>query len=149
MARLIEVQFAGYSAYLRPCQEGVRAVAPDAAGKAGTLLEEAIKQVTGSRPCPCYPQDDTWLVPLEKLTPEACRRIAHTFQELLRQEQHRLGDLAAALGDPRPAPPEPAHAEEEAEAEIRVPPDPEEELRRFREEVDRMVAKWGGAQQGP
>jgi len=140
MPRLIRVEFAGYSAYLRPCQEGVRAVAPDAAGKAGTLLEEAIKQVTGSRPCPCYPQDDTWLVPLEKLTPEACRRIAHTFHQLLQQEQRRLSGLAAALGDPRPDP-EPAHVEEEVEAEIRMPPDPEEELRRFREEVDRMLRR--------
>jgi hypothetical protein len=143
MARLIEVQFAGYSAYLRPCQEGVRAVAPDAAGKAGTLLEQAIQQVTGSRPCPCYRQDDTWMVSLEKLTPEVCRGIVQAFERFLLQEQRRLSDLAEALGDPRPAPPEPAHAEEEAEAEIRVPPDPEEELRRFREEVDRMVAKWG------
>jgi hypothetical protein len=123
MPRLIEVQFAGYSAYLRPCQEGVRAVAPDAAGKAGTLLEEAIKQVTGSRPC--YRQDDTWSVPVGELTPEVCRRILHTFQRLLQQEQRRLGDLAEALGDPRPAPPEPAHVEEEVEAEIRMPPDPE------------------------
>jgi hypothetical protein len=140
MPRLIEVQFAGYSAYLRPCQEGVRAVAPDAAGKAGTLLEEAIKQVTGSRPCPCYPQDDTWLVPVGELTPEVCRRIASTFQQLLLQEQRRLSELAEALGDPRPAP-EPGHVEEEVEAEIRVPPDPEEELRRFREEVDRMLRR--------
>jgi hypothetical protein len=135
MPRLIEVQFAGYSAYLRPCQDGVRAVAPDAAGKAGTLLEEALKRVTGSRPC--YRQDDTWSVPVGELTPEVCRRIAHTFHQLLLEEQRRLSGLAEALGDPRPAPPEPAHAEEEAE--FRTPPDPEEELRRFREEVDRML----------
>jgi hypothetical protein len=139
--RLIEVQFAGYSAYLRPCQEGVRAVAPDAAGKAGTLLEEALKQVTGSRPCPCYPQDDTWSVPIGELTPEVCRQIVRTFQGLLQQEQRRLSGLAEALGDPRPAPPEPAHAEEEAEVQPRMPPDPEEELRRFREEVDRMLRR--------
>jgi hypothetical protein len=137
--RFIEVQFAGYSAYLRPCQEGVRAFAPDAAGKAGTLLEQAIHQVTCERPC--YRQDDTWSVSLEKLTPEVCRRIVHTFQKLLLEEQRRLSDLAAALGDPRPAP-EPAHAEEEeAEVEPRMPPDPEEELRRFREEVDRMLRR--------
>jgi hypothetical protein len=136
MPRLIEVQFAGYSAYLRPCQDGVRAFAPDAAGKAGTLLEEALKRVTGSRPC--YRQDDTWSVPIGELTPEVCRQIVRTFQQLLLQEQRRLGDLAAALGDPRPDP-EPAHAEEEAEVEPRMPPDPEEELRRFREEVDRML----------
>jgi hypothetical protein len=140
MPRLIEVQFAGYSAYLKPCLEGVRAVAPDAAGKAGTLLEQAIKQVTGSRPC--YRQDDTWSVPVDGLTPELCRQIVRTFQQLLQQEQRRLSGLAEALGDPRPAP-EPAHAEEEeaAEAEIRMPPDPEEELRRFREEVDRMLRR--------
>jgi hypothetical protein len=141
MPRLIEVSFAGYAAYLKVCSEGVRAVAPDAAGKAGTLLEEAIKQVTGSRPCPCYPQDDTWLVPLEKLTTDLCRLLAHTFQQLLLQEQRRLSGLAAALGDPRPDPPEPAHTEEEAEVEPRMPPDPEEELRRFREEVDRMLRR--------
>jgi hypothetical protein len=133
MPRLIEVQFAGYSAYLRPCQDGVRAVAPDAAGKAGTLLEQAIHQVTCERPC--YRQDATWSVSLEKLTPEVCRRIVHVFERLLLQEQRRLSVLAEALGDPRPAPPEPAHAEEEP----RMPPDPEEELRRFREEVDRML----------
>jgi len=124
MPRLIEVQFAGYSAYLRPCQEGVRAVAPDAAGKAGTLLEQAIQQVTGERPY--YRQDDTWSVPVGKLTPEVCRQIVRTFQQLLLEEQRRLSELAEALGDPRPAPPEPAHAEEEVEAEIRMPPDPEE-----------------------
>jgi hypothetical protein len=141
MARLIEVQFAGYSAYLRPCQEGVRAVAPDAASRADELLGRAVHQTLGDRPAYGY-QNDTWIVPLDRLTPDACRRIAHTFQQLLQQEQHRLGDLAAALGDPRPDP-EPAHAEEEAEVQPRMPPDPEEELRRFREEVDRMVAKWG------
>jgi hypothetical protein len=140
MPMLIEVQFAGYSAYLRPCQDGVRAVAPDAAGKAGTLLEEALKRVTGSRPC--YRQDDTWSVPVGELTPEVCRRIVRTFQQLLQQEQRRLAELAEALGDPRPDQ-EPAHVEEEeaAEAEIRMPPDPEEELRRFREEVDRMLRR--------
>jgi hypothetical protein len=129
VTRLIEVQFAGYSAYLKPCQEGVRVVAPDAAGRAGTLLEQAIKQVTGSQPC--YRQDDTWSVSVERLTPDTCRRIAHTFQ------QRRLGDLAEALGDPRPAP-EPADTEEVG-VEFRSAPDPEEELRRFREEVDRML----------
>jgi hypothetical protein len=136
--KLIEVQFAGYSAYLRPCQEGVRAVAPDAASRADELLERAVHQTLGDRPAYGY-QNDTWIVPLDRLTPDACRRIVHTFQQLLQQEQRRLGDLAEALGDPRPAPPEPAHAEEEAEVEIRMPPDPEEELRRFREEVDRML----------
>jgi hypothetical protein len=135
MPKLIEVQFAGYSAYLRPHLEGVRAFAPDAAGRAGTLLEQAIHQVTGSRPY--YRQHDTWSVPVRELTPEVCRRIVRTFQQLLQQEQLRLAELAEALGDPRPAP-EPAHVEEE-EVEFRTPPDPEEELRRFREEVDRML----------
>ena len=139
MPRLIEVQFAGYMAYLRPCQEGVRAIAPDAAGRAGDLLEQAIQQVTGSRPCPCYRQDDTWSVPIGELTPEVCRQIVRTFQGLLQQEQRRLSDLAEALGDPRPAP-EPDETEE-AEVEPRMPPDPEEELRRFREEVDRMLRR--------
>jgi hypothetical protein len=45
--------------------------------------------------------------------------------------------LAEALGDLRPAP-EPADTEE-AGVEFRSAPDPEEELRRFREEVDRML----------
>jgi hypothetical protein len=139
MPRLIEVQFAGYSAYLRPCQEGVRAVAPDAADMADTLLEQAIHQTTRKRPM--YSQDGAWSVSVGKLTPEVCRRIVRTFQQLLQQEQRRLSDLAEALGDPRPAPPEPAHVEEEVEAEIRMPPDPEEELRRFREEVDRMLRR--------
>jgi hypothetical protein len=139
MPRLIEVQFAGYSARLRPHLEGVRAVAPDAVGSASDLLGRAVHQTTGGRPAYCW-QSDTWAVPLEKLTPEACRRIAHTFQKLLLQEQRRLSDLAEALGDPRPAP-EPAHAEEEAEVWTRMPPDPEEELRRFREEVDRMLRR--------
>jgi hypothetical protein len=134
MPRLIEVHFSGYLAYLRPCLEGVRAVAPDAAGRAGTLLEQAIHQVTGSRPC--YRQVDTWSVSVGELTPEACRQIVRTFQQLLLQEQRRLSELAEALGDPRPSP-EPAHAEEEME--FRTPPDPEEELRRFREEIDRML----------
>jgi hypothetical protein len=137
MPRLIRVQFAGYSAYLRPCQEGVRAVAPDAASRADELLGRAVHQTLGARPAYGY-QNDTWIVPLDRLTPDACRRIVHTFQELLQQEQRRLSGLAAALGDPRPDP-EPVHVEEEAEAEIRMPPDPEEELRRFREEVDRML----------
>jgi hypothetical protein len=136
MPRLIEVQFAGYSAYLRPCQEGVRAVAPDAVGSAGDLLGRAIHQATGERPY--YKQDDTWSVPIGELTPEVCRRIAHTYRQLLLQEQRRLADLAEALGDPRPTP-EPASFEEEAEEEPGMPPDPEEELRRFREEVDRML----------
>jgi hypothetical protein len=136
--RLIEVQFAGYSAYLRPCQEGVRAFAPDAAGKAGTLLEQAIHQATGERPY--YRQDDTWSVPIGELTPEVCRQIVRTFQGLLQQEQRRLSDLAEALGDPRPAP-EPPHAEEEAEVEFRTPPDPEEEIRRLREELERMLRR--------
>jgi len=140
MPRLIEVQFAGYSAYLRPCQEGVRAVAPDAASRADELLGRAVHQTLGARPAYGY-QNDAWIVPLEKLTTDTCRRIAHTFQQLLLEEQRRLSGLAEALGDPRPAQQEPAHAEEEAEAEIRVPPDPEEELRRFREEVDRMLRR--------
>jgi hypothetical protein len=140
MPRLIEVRFAGYTAYLRPCQEGVRAVAPDAADMADTLLEQAIHQATRKRPM--YSQDGAWSVSVGKLTPEVCRQIVRTFQKLLLQEQNRLAELAAALGDPRPAP-EPAHVEEEeaAEAEIRMPPDPEEELRRFREEVDRMLRR--------
>jgi hypothetical protein len=134
MPRLIEAHFSGYLAYLRPCQEGVRAVAPDAAGRASALLEKAIQQVTGSRPC--YRHVDTWSVPVRGLTPEVCRQIVRTFERLLLEEQHRLAELAEALGDPRPAP-EPAHVEEEME--FRTPPDPEEELRRFREEVDRML----------
>ena len=117
MPKLIEVRFAGYSAYLRPCLEGVRAVAPDAAGKAGTLLEQAIQQVTGSQPC--YWQDDTWSVPVGELTPAVGRRIVFTFQQLLLEEQRRLSELAEALGDPRPAPPEPAHAEEEVDRMLR------------------------------
>ena len=140
MPRLIEVQFAGYSAYLRPCQDGVRAVAPDAASRADELLGRAVRQTLGARPAYGY-QNDTWIVPLDRLTPDACRRISRTFQELLLEEQRRLSGLAAALGDPRPAPPEPAHVEEEVGAEIRMPPDPEEELRRFREEVDRMLRR--------
>jgi hypothetical protein len=136
MPKLIEVNFAGYTACLRPCQEGVRAVAPDAVGRAGDLLGQAIHQATGGRPTYSW-QSDTWMVPLEKLTPDACHRISRTFQELLLQEQRRLAELAAALGDPRPAS-EPAHVEE-AEAELRVPPDPEEELRQLREEIDRML----------
>jgi hypothetical protein len=136
MPKLIQVQFAGYSAYLRPCQEGVRVVAPDAADMADTLLEQAIHQTTRKRPM--YSQDGAWSVSVGKLTPEVCRQIVRTFQKLLLQEQNRLAELAAALGDPRPDP-EPAHAEEEAEVEPRMPPDPEEELRRFREEVDRML----------
>ena len=141
MARLIEVRFTSYTAYLKPCSENVRVVAPDVAGREGQLLGQAIHRATGERPQ--YWQDTTWMVPIGKLTPDVCRRIAHTFQQLLLEEQRRLSELAEALGDPRPAQQEPAHAEEEAEAEIRVPPDPEEELRRFREEVDRMVAKRG------
>jgi hypothetical protein len=43
-----------------------------------------------------------------------------------------------ALGDPRPAPPELADTEEVG-VEFRSAPDPEEELRRFREEIDRML----------
>jgi len=141
MPRLIEVQFAGYSAYLRPCQEGVRAVAPDAASRADELLGRAVHQTLGARPAYGY-QNDTWIVPLDRLTPDACHQIAHTFQQLLLDEQRRLSGLAEALGDPRPAQ-EPAHAEEEAAAEVepRIPPDPEEELRRFREEVDRMLRR--------
>jgi hypothetical protein len=139
MPRLIEVQFAGYSAYLRPCQEGVRAVAPDAASRADELLGRAVHQTLGARPAYGY-QNDTWIVPLDRLTPDACRRIVHVFERLLLEEQRRLSGLAEALGDPRPDP-EPVHAEEEVEAEIRVPPDPEEELRRFREEVDRMLRR--------
>jgi hypothetical protein len=140
MPRLIEVRFAGYSAYLRPCSEGVRAVAPDAASRADELLGRAVHQTLGARPAYGY-QNDAWIVPLEKLTTDTCRQIVRTFQQLLQQEQHRLSELAEALGDPRPAPPEPAHAEEEAEVEPRMPPDPEEELRRFREEVDRMLRR--------
>jgi hypothetical protein len=138
MPKLIEVRFAGYTAYLRPHQEGVRAVAPDAADMADTLLEQAIHETTRKRPM--YSQDGAWSVSVGKLTPEVCRQIVRTFQKLLQQEQRRLAELAEALGDPRPAP-EPAHVEEEeaAEAEIRMPPDPEDELRRFREEVDRML----------
>jgi hypothetical protein len=136
MPKLIEVQFAGYSAYLRPHLEGVRAVAPDAASRADELLEKAIQQVTGSRPY--HRQNNTWLVPIRELTPEACRRIVRTFQQLLLQEQRRLAELAEALGDPRPAP-EPDQIVEEAEVEPRMPADPEEELRRFREEIDRML----------
>jgi hypothetical protein len=138
MPKLIEVRFAGYSAYLRPCQEGVRAVAPDAADMADTLLEQAVHQATRKRPM--YSQDGAWSVSVGKLTPEVCRQIVRTFQQLLQQEQRRLAELAEALGDPRPAP-EPAHVEEEVEAEPRMPPDPEEELRRFREEVDRMLRR--------
>ena len=140
MPKLVEVQFTGYSAHLRPCQEGVRAVAPDAASRADELLGRAVHQTLGARPAYSY-QNDTWIVPLDRLTTDTCRRISRTFQELLLQEQRRLSELAEALGDPRPAPPEPAHAEEEVEAEIRVPPDPEEELRRFREEVDHMLRR--------
>jgi hypothetical protein len=147
MPKLIDVRFAGYTAYLRPHHEGVRAVAPDAASMADPLLEQAIQQATGERPGNW--QGDTRTVPLEKLTPEVCRRIVHTFQKLLLQEQRRLADLAEALGDPRAAP-EPADVEEEAEEEPRTPPDPEEELRRFREEVDRMLRRnRPGPGQGP
>ena len=138
MPRLIKVSFTGHTAYLRPCQEGVRAFAPDAADMADTLLEQAIHQTTRKRPM--YSQDGAWSVSVGKLTPEVCRQIVRTFQKLLQQEQRRLAELAEALGDPRPAP-EPAHAEEEAEVEPRMPPDPEEELRRFREEVDRMLRR--------
>jgi len=140
MAGFIEVRFTAYTAYLKPCSENVRRIAPDVAGREGQLLGQAIYRAMGERPQ--YWQDTTWMVPLEKLTPDVCRQIAHTFQQLLQQEQRRLAELAEALGDPRPAS-EPAHAEEEAEVCTRMPPDPEEELRRFREEVDRMVAKWG------
>ena len=140
MPKLIEVQFAGYSARLRPCLEGVRAVAPDAASRADELLGRAVHQTLGARPAYGY-QNDGWIVPLEKLTTDTCRRIVCTFEQLLLEEQRRLSELAEALGDPRPAPPEPAHVEEEVEAEIRMPPDPEEELRRFREEVDRMLRR--------
>ena len=143
MPRLIEVQFAGYSAYLRPCQEGVRAVAPDAVGSAGDLLGRAVHQTLGARPAYGY-QNDTWIVPLDRLTPDTCRRIVHVFERLLLEERRRLAAIAEALGDPRPAP-EPAHAEEEAEVEPRMPPDPEEELRRFREEVDRMLRGRSGS----
>jgi hypothetical protein len=140
MARLIEVRFTAYTAYLKPCGENVRRVVPDVAGREGQLLGQAIHRATGERPQ--YWQDTTWMVPIEKLTPDVCRRILHTFQQLLLEEQRRLSGLAEALGDPRPAP-EPDETEDEAaEAEIRMPPDQEEELRRFREEVDRMVAKW-------
>jgi hypothetical protein len=141
MPKLIEVQFAGYLAYLRPCQEGVRAVAPDAAGRASSLLEQAIHQVTGSRPC--YRHVDTWSVPVRGLTPEACRQIVRTFERLLLQEQRRLAELAEALGDPRPAP-EPADTEEVG-VEFRSAPNPEEELRRFREEIDRMLRGRSGS----
>ena len=109
------------------------------------MLEQAIRQATGTQPG--YHQSDTWTVPLEKLTPDTCRQISRSFRELLLQEQRRLSDLAAALGDPRPDP-EPVHVEEEVEAEIRMPPDPEEELRRFREEVDRMLRRRSGSAQG-
>jgi hypothetical protein len=142
MPRLIDVRFAGYTAYLRPHHEGVRAVAPDASSMAGSLLERAIHQAVGERPA--YWQDDTWVVPLEKLTPDVCRQISHAFQKLLLQEQRRLADLAEALGDPRTAP-EPGDVEEEAGEEPRTPPDPEEELRRFREEVDRMLRRRSGS----
>jgi hypothetical protein len=56
MPRLIEVSFTGCSAYLRPCSEGVRAVAPDAEGRAGTLLEQAgqMRRVS-PRAMPCKP----------------------------------------------------------------------------------------------
>jgi hypothetical protein len=145
MPRLIKVSFTGHTAYLRPCHDGVQSVAPDAASRAGHLLEQAILQATGTQPG--YHQSDTWTVPLEKLTPDTCRQISRSFRELLLQEQRRLSDLAAALGDPRPDP-EPVHVEEEVEAEIRMPPDPEEELRRFREEVDRMLRRRSGSAQG-
>jgi hypothetical protein len=138
MPKLIEVRFAGYTAYLRPHQEGVRAVAPDAADMADTLLEQAVHQATRKRPM--YSQAGAWSVSVGKLTPEVCRQIVRTFQGLLQQEQRRLSELAEALGDPRPTP-EPDETEEEAEVEPRMPPDPEEELRRFREEVDRMLRR--------
>jgi hypothetical protein len=137
---LIKVLFAGRSAYLRPCDEGMQAVAPDASGMAGSLLEQAIHQATGRRPAW---QDHMWAVPIEQLTPDVCRQISHAFRELLLQEQRRLSDLAEALGDPRPAP-EPVHDEDDEEEEspaIRMPADPEEELQRFREEVDRMLRR--------
>jgi hypothetical protein len=147
MPKLIDVRFAGYTAYLRPHHEGVRAVAPDAAGRACDLLEQAIHQAIGVRPG--WGQGDTWMVSLENLAPDTCRQIAHTFQKLLLQEQRRLADLAEALGDPRPAP-EPSCTEEvedEAAPDPRMPPDPEEELRRFREEVDRMLRRRSGSAQ--
>jgi hypothetical protein len=148
MPRLIKVSFTGHTAYLRPCHDGVQSVAPDAASRAGHLLEQAIRQATGTQPG--HHQSDTWTVPLEKLTPDTCRQISRSFRELLLQEQRRLADLAEALGDPRPAP-EPSCTEEvedEAAAEPRMPPDPEEELRRFREEVDRMLRRRSGSAQG-
>jgi hypothetical protein len=142
MPRLIEVRFAGYSAYLRPCSEGVRAVAPDAASRADELLGRAVHQTLGARPAYGY-QNDAWIVPLEKLTTDTCRQIVRTFERLLLEEQHRLAELAEALGDPRPAP-EPADTEEVG-VEFRTPPDPEEELRRFREEIDRMLRGRSGS----
>ena len=146
MPRLIRVSFTGHTAYLRPCHDGVQSVAPDAASRAGHLLEQAVRQATGTQPG--HHQSDTWTVPLEKLTPDTCRQISRSFRELLLQEQRRLADLAEALGDPRPAP-EPVHDEQDEEAPaIRMPADPDEELLRFREEVDRMLRRRSGSAQG-
>jgi hypothetical protein len=134
--RLIEIYFSTYTAYLKACHDGIRAFAPDVVGRSDELLKRAIYQVTGTWNDFCI--GSMWPIPIEKLTPYICRRISETFRKLLEDEQRRLNELTEAIGDPRPTP-EPEDVKEEAEAELRMPPDFNEELQRFREEVDRML----------
>jgi hypothetical protein len=134
--RLIEIHFSTYTAYLKACHDGVRALAPDVVGRSDELLKQAIYKVTGTWNGFCI--GGMWPVPIERLTPDVCRRIAETFRKLLEDEQRRLSDLAEAIGDPRSTL-EPEDVKEGAEVELRMPPDFDEELQRFREEVDRML----------
>jgi hypothetical protein len=121
--RLIEICFSTYTAYLKACHDGIRAFAPDVVGRSDELLKRAIYQVTGTWNDFCI--GSMWPIPIEKLTPYICRRIAETFRKLLEDEQRRLNELTEAIGDPRSTS-EPEDVKEE-------------ELQRFREEVDRML----------
>jgi hypothetical protein len=125
--RFLEVWFSGRTVYLRLHPEGARAVAPYAWSMADRFLEQAVYRVTGRRGRLIW-QDHIyiWAVPIERPTPGVCRRISHTFQKLLMQEQRRLEEV---WGDPGPAP-GPVHDENDNDEEeapaIRAPTDPEE-----------------------
>jgi hypothetical protein len=120
--RFLEVWFSGSTVYLRLDPEGARAVAPYAWSMADRFLEQAVYRVTGRRGRLIWQHHIyIWEVPIERPTPGVCRRISHTFQKLLMQEQRRLEEV---WGEPGPAP-KPVHYEDdEVEAPAtRVPTD--------------------------
>jgi hypothetical protein len=73
MQRIIEIRFAGYTAYLKHSASGVRTIAPDVCdAMAERLLAQAIRQAVGVRPS--YSGRGWWGIELARLDPKSQAR---------------------------------------------------------------------------